>query len=155
MHTQVYRYPVLYKGMYWYGVIATSAMIVMVVREVVLNYAILRLPEYVIMAIFLTMLLYSEDFVISRLLHLGETVTVNETEIQYHHRDGKTVSIRWDEISELEYLEISCVFIITAPNPTRVIKIDNRMGKFGELIMGVQDEMHKFAFKRRIRAVKK
>ena len=159
MRTQTYRYPVFYKGMYWYGSIANSAGTVMalreMIREVFLNFSFFRLPEYGMMEIFLVILFYAEYFMISRLLHLGETVSVNETEIQYRHRGGKTVTIRWDEISQLEYLEISCVFIITAPNPTRVIKIDNRMGKFGELIMGVQDEMHKFAFKRRIRAVRK
>jgi hypothetical protein len=137
MRTQTYRYPVFYKGMYWYGSIANSAATVMVLREVFLNFSFFRLPEYGMMEIFLVILFYIEYFMISRLLHLGETVSVNEAEIQYHHSGGKTVTIRWDEISQLEYLEISCVFFITAPNSTRVIKIDNRMGKFGELIMGV------------------
>jgi hypothetical protein len=155
MSNHKYRYPILYQGMYWYGVAVCTALIVMIVREAVRNFAVLGLLEYMVFALFLAMMLYAEHFMISRLSQLGETVTMNEAEIQYHCRGGKVISIRWDEISELEYLEISCILIITAPNPTRVIKIDNRMGKFGKLLMRVQDEMGKFAYKRRIRIITK
>jgi hypothetical protein len=154
MSNQEYRYPILYKGMYWYGMVVCTAFVVMLIREAILNFASFGLPEYMFLVFFLAPIFYAERFVISRLLHLGETVTVDEVEIQYHHRGGKVITIRWDEIANLEYREISCILVITAPNPPRVIKIDNRMGKFWDLVMRVQDEMKKFAYRRRIRLVK-
>ena len=154
MPNREYRYPLLYKGMYWYGVVACTAFVVMMIRETILNFVLFGLPEFVLLAFSLVLMFYAERFVISRLLHLGETVTLDEVKIQYHCRGGKVISIRWDEISKLEYHEISCILFITAPNPLRVIKIDNRMGNFGDLVMRVQDEMKKFAYRRRIRGIK-
>jgi len=141
--------------MYWYGVTVCAATIVVIVREVVRSFAVFGLPEYIVVVLFLGLMVYAEHFSISRLLHLGETVTVDEAEIQYHCRGGQVISIRWDEIAKLEYLEISCKLVITAPNPPRVMEIDNRMGNFGELLMRAQDEMKKFAYRRRIRLVRK
>ncbi len=145
----------MYKGMYWYGLAMNTLMIVMLIREPFVNYALFGILEYVMTVMFLALLAYSEHFVISRMLHLGETVSVDEAQIQYHHRGGEVVSIRWDEIAHLEYQEISCVLRIIAPNPERIIEVDNRMGKFGQLVVRVQDEMNKFAYKRRIRVVQK
>ena len=63
--------------------------------------------------------------------------------------------MRWDEIATLEYHRISCLLIMTAPNPSRVIQVDNRLSDFIDLLNRIQAEMNKFAYKRRIRFVKK
>jgi len=141
--------------MYWYGIISVSAMLSITIRETILNFSAIQIREWLMLALSYAMWLYAGVFVVSRLLHLGETISVDDVEIAYYYRTGQVTSIRWDEIATLEYQEISCLLVITAPNPSRVIQVDNRMGGFIDLLNKIQDEMNKFAYKRRIRFVKK
>lgn len=141
--------------MYWYGVISVCVVLSITIRETMLSFSAFQVGEWLILALSYVMWFYAGVFVISRLWHLGETISVDETEIAYHHRNGQVVSMRWDEIATLEYHQISCLLIMTAPNPSRIIQVDNRMGDFIALLNRIQSEMNKFAYKRRIRFVKK